>query len=226
MPTLCSRAISRCGWSGCLRKIRISNAVPKSALGQAVQSLQVDEEELLGEGEILLQQAVTQEAAVGVRQNALGGRESHRLQAAGRAGRPARRPFAAGRARTAIAQRVQEQELVERVNGGALSVQVEAEGIEGQLLQAEPAQAFHANADHGGRVGRHAGRGETVHGRYRGAGDSQRPEGDRIAGAERADIAILRLAVDRRCRTSPWWMPERFATDRAETGRWPAEARA
>ena len=52
----------------------------KSALGQAVQTLQIDEEEFLGEAEILLQKAVTQEAAVGIGQNALGGSESDWLQ--------------------------------------------------------------------------------------------------------------------------------------------------
>ena len=98
-------------------------------------------------------------------------------------------------------QRVEKQELVERVNGGAFSVEVEAEGIEGQLLQPEPAQAFDPDSDHGGRVGGHAGRRETVHGRYGGSGNSQRPEGDRITGTERADISIFRLAVDRECRT-------------------------
>ena len=170
--------------------------MPNPALGQAVQPLQIDEEELLGESEILLQQAVTQEAAVGVGQNAFGGGESDRLQTA-RGQNGLSGPFAGRQGPHGNPQGVEEQKLVERVDGGAFSVQVEAKGIEGQLLQAEPAQAFHANANHGGGIGRHAGHGETIHRRDRGTRDPQRPKGDRITGTERADISIFRLAVDR-----------------------------
>ena len=168
----------------------------KSPLGKAIQALQVDEEEFFGETEILLQQPVTQETAVGVRQNALGGGESDRLQAARRQDGLGG-PFAGRQCPHRDPKRVEKQELVERVHDGTFSVQVEAEGIEGQLLQPEPAQAFDPNSDHGGRVGGHAGRRETVHCRYGGSGDSQRPEGDRITGTERADISIFGLAVDR-----------------------------
>ena len=50
------------------------------------------------------------------------------------------------------------------MDGGAFSVEVEAKGIERQLLEAESAEAFDSDANHGGRVGGHAGRRETIHG--------------------------------------------------------------
>ncbi len=170
--------------------------VAKTTFGKAVQTLQIDEEEFLGEAEILLQQAVAQEAAVGVRQDALGGSESDGLQTAG-GQNGLSCPFTRRQGPHGDAESVEEEELVERVDGGTLSVEVEAKGIEGQLLKAESAQAFDPNANHGGRFGGHAGHRETIHRRDGGAGDPQRPQGDRITGTERADTAIFRLAVDR-----------------------------
>ena len=169
--------------------------MPNPLFGKAVQTLQIDEEEFLGEAEILLQQAVAQEAAVGVRENALGGSESDGLQTAG-GQNGLSGPFARRQGAHGDAQSVEEEELVKRVDGGAFSVEVEAKGIEGQLFQAESAQAFDSNANHGGGVGGHAGHRETIHRGHGGAGDAQRPESDRITGAERADAAIFRLAVD------------------------------
>ena len=137
--------------------MRISNAVAESAFGKAVEAGEVDEEEFLGKGEVLLQQAIAEKAAVGVRQNALGGGESDLLQTAGGqnglSGAFARRQGTHG-----DAQSVEEEELVEGVDGGAFSVEIETKGIDGQLLEPQAAEAFDSNANHGGRVGRHAGR--------------------------------------------------------------------
>src|ERR1017187_2513921 len=120
----------------------------KSALGKAVEPLQIDEEEFLGETEILLQQTVAHKAAVRVGQNSLRLRESHLLQAT-RGKNCVGSPIFRRHGTNGYTQTIQEQELIQRVNAGAFSVEVKADGIDWQLFQPEPAEAFHADADHG-----------------------------------------------------------------------------
>src|SRR5215469_10822859 len=89
----------------------------------------------------------------------------------------------------------------------ALSIEVETERIDRQLLKTKAGKAFHFDANYGGSIGRNWQRCEFA---YRGHGricDAQRPERYWITGPERADLPLVRTAVDdgagghlRRCR--------------------------
>src|SRR5215831_17585614 len=161
-----------------------------------IESCKIEEVELLGKGEILLQQPITKKAAVRVWQHSLLPAETHLLQGVrwkkdrGRIGarrkRPQRNP-----------KHVQEQAFIKFVNGAAVTGQIKPQRFYGHLTESKTAGTLHFDLNNGGNVGSNTSPCKTIRSRYRRSLHSKRPERYWIASPERAELAVNRPVVNR-----------------------------
>src|ERR1035437_9558298 len=151
----------------------------------AVETGQIEEEELLREAEVLLQQAVAHKGSPGIRQNPLVLRKTHRLQRVRGQDHGLHLRLGRGIADDDL-HAVIAQQLIERMDQMAFPVDIKAQGRERQFGKRQVSRAAQTQAQSRHRLRRADGRLQTVGRAPIGFAHSHRPEGDVVAGAELA----------------------------------------
>ena len=172
------------------------HAVLETSGAQRVHAAQVQEKEPFGKREVLLQDAVCAEGALGVRQHGLVVFEADRFQGVGH---QLDGPLAEFGARVAQhdTDAVVAQQLVQRVHQRRLAVQVEAQRIQREAAELHLRPALDAQTQRGDGVGLPQRRVQAVHGRPLGFLDAHRPDVGVRAGAEGAGLAVHRPRIQR-----------------------------
>ncbi len=157
------------------------------------QTREIEEQELLGEGEVLVQQAVADEGALGVVDQPLVRAEADRRD--GVRGQT----DLAGLAALDEAHRdpcdVVEQHLVERMHQAAFAIQEQPQAVEAELAEIGVAQGLQAQAQLGHMVvAVGVERGALQPGQLRRA-QCHGPDVDRVAGTEAAEGVLDRARV-------------------------------
>ena len=160
-------------------------AVLEPGGSQRIEAGEVQEEELVRKGEVLVQQTVAGEGAARIREHGVVFVEADRAQ---RIGRQAQGPDAgAGRGvadQDLVAAAA--QQLVERVNHAALAVEEEAQRFQVELREIHLTPAAQLDAESGDGLGGLDGGPQTVRRSPFGLGNAERPDHRVIAGPELA----------------------------------------